>query len=552
MLKAERRIAELRAAYLARTAGAWRGHERVFLIELVRALDEAAFAFTMAPNRDQLVRDDDARHAILWGAASALRPFLEAVQNDSSGVPWAPTSPELSSLADRHLLDCGLLTNLQRLAALERYGLANASFLGDDHLILEVTSDGGERAEKKSGAWLVEWERQRLAAAEARLAAMKSQVAKRIDGYADVHDGWFIRYDPDRDMIEYHRDYATVLSAGIAEASALPSAALLGGRSFADWNSASLTALGRLLHHVACVTRLKATNPDLKLRNLLTVFARKEDIIAVWREAGEVPAWARRVVAALTLDADGAIVAECEFETPLPYYIDFGRHFVLLPMFGGLLNPHAGLLWHLRRKYRSDWDRAVDGREEVFRRDLQELFPAPRYVIPDHGMRLKRADGSHLTDVDATVLNGRTASLTLVQLKWPDVYGRSLAQRNSRRVNLLKANEWVSRVHEWIAGRSSGEIARALNLGDAGECPPEILIVTRHIARFVGEAEFDQRAHWISWPRLVQLRTRLPGCDVSELLAEDEEHEIEEVSESSGDSTTRYQLPGLTVEVRVS
>lgn len=552
MFRAERHIAKIRAEYLERTVAAWSGYERLFLIELVRGLDEVAFAFTMAPNRAELIREDIARHYMAFGSASAIRPFLEAVRDDPGGVPWGPTSNSLSSVADQYLRNCGELLGLQRLAALERYGLAEARYLSDEHLVLEVESDDDDFAEVRSGAWLGEQARQQLAESEARMAAMKSEVAAKIDFYTDVHDGWFIRYDPNWEMIEYHRDCATTFAAGTAEADALPGDAMLGGRFFAEWNETSITALGRVLHHIACSTRLKATKPSLELRNLLTVFARKDDILAMWQEVGEKREEAERIFDALTLDMVGAAAAERDFDVPLPYYIDFGRHFVLLPTFGGLMNPHAGLVWHLRRSYRSDWDRSVDRREQVFRHDLRQLFPGPRFFVPVHGIRLKRADGSHLTDVDAVVLDSQTGALNLVQLKWPDIYGRSLAQRNSRRINLLKANEWVGRVYDWIADRSAADVARVLGLGEAGGQRPDILVIARHTARFSGEVGYDQRARWISWPRLAQLRARFPERDMRSLLAGEGQRTKNSPARARKGVTSSHRLPGLKVDVSVT
>jgi len=150
----------------------------------------------------------------------------------------------------------------------------------------------------------------------------------------------------------------------------------------------------------------------------------------------------------------------------------------LLPMFGGLLNPHAGLLEHLRRNYRRDWDGIVDGRENIFRRELRQLLPEPRYMVLGTGLRLRRKDGSTLTDADAVVLDRETGDVVFVQLKWYDVYGFNLAERNSRRDNLLtKGNEWVAKVHAWIDGRTSAEIAKAYGWGEAGDAAPRILVM---------------------------------------------------------------------------
>lgn len=550
MHRAEQVISAIRTAYLARTAAASTGYERQFLIELVRGLDEASFAFTMAPNSAQLVRRDAARHLILLGAASALRPLMEGLQDDPGGVPWGPTTPHFSSVADQHLINCGRLAVVQRLAAMERYGLAEATFLSDNHLVLEMASDDDDIAERKAGAWLGALARQRLSMIAARMAAQKAEVAGRIDRYASVQDGWFLRYDPDEETMVYHRDFAEIHNAGTAEGDALPSSALLGGRPFADWNKASISAYGRVLHHIACATRLKARTTGLELRNLLTVFARKEDVAAVWQQSGETAEGAQQIIAGLSLNAETAAGCERDHELPLPYYVDFGRHFVLLPMFGGLMNASAGLTWHLRRTFRRDWDRAVDGREQVFRENLRELFTSPRYTIPDRGFRIRRTDGTELTDIDAVLIDNTTGRLGLVQLKWPDIYGRSLAERNSRRMNLLKANEWVSRVSEWIGSRSSGDVSTALGLGPSGSAAsPVLLVLARHAARFSGETGYDGRAHWESWPRLVQrcLTSREP--DFLRMLAR---NRGAAKSKRRTPSIDIHEIPGLTVEVRSS
>ncbi|ARO27287.1 hypothetical protein TAL182_PD00195 (plasmid) [Rhizobium sp. TAL182] len=374
MRRAEQLVSSIRASYLARTLDAWRGYEREFLIELVRGLDEASFAFTLAPNRDQLIRNDEARHFIMAGAASALRPFLRVLQDVSNGVPWRSTSPEFSAVADRHLINCGRLAVVQRYAAMERHGLAESTFLSEDHLILEVASSNDDDEERRASAWLSYSARQRLSAIEGQLAARKQEMALGIDRYARVQDGWFLRYEPDEDTTAYYRHLAEIYSAGTAEANALPEDTLLGGRTFRSWNALSITAYGRVLHHIACATRLMATRPNLELRNLLTAFAHKEDVKALWQQAGESASSADQVVAGLSLNADTAAICEHNHEQPLPYYIEFGRNFVLLPIFGGMLNASAGLTWHLRAAFRRDWDKAVDGRERVFRKRPANAF----------------------------------------------------------------------------------------------------------------------------------------------------------------------------------
>ncbi|WP_141494053.1 hypothetical protein [Rhizobium sp. S9] len=413
---------------------------------------------------------------------------------------------------------------------------------------MEVASSNDDDEERRASAWLSYSARQRLSAIEGQLAARKQEMALGIDRYARVQDGWFLRYEPDEDTTAYYRHLAEIYSAGTAEANALPEDTLLGGRTFRSWNALSITAYGRVLHHIACATRLMATRPNLELRNLLTAFAHKEDVKALWQQAGESASSADQVVAGLSLNADTAAICEHNHEQPLPYYIEFGRNFVLLPIFGGMLNASAGLTWHLRAAFRRDWDKAVDGRERVFRDNLRDLFKPPRYTVPDRGFHIKRSDGTELTDIDAVALDNVTGRLCLIQLKWPDIYGRSVTERNSRRINLLKANDWVARISDWVGGRSSSDVCRALGLGNAGSPPPAILVLARHVARFSGESNYDSRALWESWPRLVKTFYENQNADIFHILA----HTQRSGTLRRDPAVNIYELPGLTVEVRFS
>lgn len=133
--------------------------------------------------------------------------------------------------------------------------------------------------------------------------------------------------------------------------------------------------------------------------------------------------------------------------------------------------------------------------------------------------------------------------LVLVQLKWPDIYGRSLAERDSRRLNLLKANDWVDKVHGWIAGRTADEVAQALGLGRGNPRPPILLVIARHTAQFSRERGFDPRARWISWPSLVGAYKASQKAGLVSALRRPKTPNIKP-------SVSVHDLPGLKVEVR--
>lgn len=545
MTTAEKRLIAQRNRYVAGVRESWRGYERELLISLVRALDVAAYNHCVAKSRN-----DDEAGMRLRGAATALRPLLEAVRDMPGPIPWGPSLPHYTPAFDNHLLACGRFAAAIRLAAMERYGLVTTRIVGEDRILIEAVSDVEERIEVEAGHAATEKARAALLSQRPDLAANAPEVRRRLTRYGRVVDGWFIGYDNDQFLVDHYRTLASIEAAGVVEAEALPATGLIGGRPFSDWSDASTAAYGAVLHHIDAAGRLRQRRPKLNMRDILTIYARRDDIVEVLVERGDNRLRALQLMAGLTLDAEGAAWNEERHEIPLPYYIDAGEHFVLLPLFGGLMNPHAGLLDHLRRTYRTDWDKIVDGRENIFREDLRRLLPEPRYKVLKKGLRLRRVDGSMLTDADAVVLDRQTGVVVFVQMKWYDVYGFSLSERDSRRENLLtKGNEWVDKVHDWIDGRTCAEIARIYGWGDAANAPPELLVMARHSTRFAGEMRYDPRASWTSWHALTE-EMHDPACDGFIAAITRIRNRTQGRSHPSG--VTTIEVPGISVEVRTS
>lgn len=496
-----RRLQEVQGEILSATAG----HEQAALIELVRALDHIAFAFTLASDREHLLANDRARHLMLRGAGPALEPLLKKVAGAEGGIPWGPTTTQRSDWADTALHKCGILATTLRIAELERYGLAHSQIIDSDHIVIEVVDDAIEQADREFVSLQRSLEQGSINAEGERLASQALFFRDRIDQYIGVDGGWYIRYDSDEQLRDYYRDLAAYKAYRISEGHELPDQALLGSLQFERWRNACISASGRVLKHVACATRLRALNDNLELRNLLTCAVRKDDAMRVLQEDGLTDRQAAEVLSVLSAGTLTAAAWHADYEIPVPYYIDVGKDFFLLPAFGALLNPFSRMVRELKNKFASDWDKSVGLREDIFRSDLQTLFPSPRYSVPSHGHTLRRPDGSTATDIDASVTDHQTGRIALFQLKWHDIYGRSLRERSSRQKNLSEATKWISRVHDWMMGRDSAQLAKELGLGHAGKERPLVIVLARHAAQFVGDLSRDSRATWMGWHELVQI-----------------------------------------------
>lgn len=536
---------------LQKRAGAmWAGREKQAVFALTRILDCTAvfshwerageYSVTGAPSLNRAI--------LMMGCASALRPFLSVTRNQGGGVPYAPAHPEETRFAYSYLNNCGSLAFLLRMASLERYGLAATEQVDPGHFRITVYPGIPEEAARYSRRFLAT---ETTPSASGRKIKHWNKLHARMKRYVQPADDWFIRYDNDWSIVKAYREEARIFGQGYLEAEAFPDDILIGGRSFGDWKEACTQALGRILTHMDFAAFLHKKNPATNLDNVLTIFIRREDAELIWREAGLPADQVVPTMRALTLEFDDLDDWEQAFEVPAVYYIGFGKDHLLLPCFGALMNPYYAMFRHLRETYRADWDRAVDLREAIFRADLATVFPSSRFTIPGHGSKLRRPDGSMITDVDALILDRETGDLALVQLKWHDVFGFSLTERESRRRNIAKANDWVARVSGWINNRSSQEVISALGIkAEASQRPPILYVLARYGARFSGNHVHDERASWMAWSEVqTASRQSLPGAHSPLLEIPNWVAECQQKFESPRTESRDFHFPGLKVTI---
>lgn len=469
------------------------GREKEAVIEVFRLLD---LVFVSQMLRDPADDDTHLRaYYVRCGVPEALMPLLEKAQACPNGVPWDKSHEILGPWIATYLEELGKLVDLLRLVRISAHGVATVA-VTKRHIQVTTTTDAKERMARRllRGAQLEQRPRNDLPT-EAVKARMRRHVRH--------HDTYHIAYESDSEVASQYWQLAKELRSKFPESEAIPDNSIIGGLPFSAWRSGCERALGRTLAHINYSLLLCQERPATSLRDVLTMFCTKADAAAVLSEAGFAEPDCDQVLRALTLEPEDLEEWSQTYEPPASQYVSLDKNFLLIPCFGMLANPYYAMFRHIRKHYRKDWDKAVDAREGVFRTDLASLFPSPRYVVPKHGYKLKRPDRTHVTDIDAVILDCVTGSVALVQLKWHDPYGRSISERESRRKNLAKATSWVKSVKEWVGGRSCAEISSALQLPSSQSIhPPEIFVLSRYAARFAGDDRADSGATWLSWPEL--------------------------------------------------
>ncbi len=533
-----------------------KGHEQEALLELVRSVDLHAYFLNFFDSADLGTALHQQCLFINRGIGPILHAFLPKLEQFGDGIPWFPSNERTAAWADRTLYEAGQLAMLRRLAHCEHYGLVCCDIHSEAHVSIHVLAKDQETEDVRDIAWLIGQQLARRAERQASLnQEMQGWARDRIDQYVGIHMDHFIQYDSDRELHELYQEQAYSSLITSPEADALPDESIVGPRTFGEWKMLTITAVARAMLHLSFATRLGAKNQDrLNLRNLLTVPVRYEDLRAVWgQQTGVIDTDGLDEIGDIFLLSPGrATEYFSNYDYPLPYSIGFGRYFALLPQFGYISNACTFLVTELKRKYRKDWDKAVNQREARFQQDLYELLPEPRYIRGRENVTLRSSNGSTATDIDAVLLDAKGNCLYLFQLKWFDIFGLGLRERQSKLTNLLKANKWVDQVSSWVSTLSQQDLFTRLGLQKhfpVITADVRLFVLTRNSVRFSGLHEYDDRAAWIAWPRLARLVTEnsdhLAPVEEAWLIAKED---ISKGYQPSG-MCTKYEFPYLRVDV---
>lgn len=487
------------------------GQEREALIEFVRSVDLYAYFLHFFPT-SELTPEFAARCvAIQHGIGPILCALLPQLDKYGDGIPLFPSEKRNADWADFTLEKFGQLAMLRRLAHCERYGLTRSEIHSDNHISIHVLASDVESEDRKDHAWVIAKAYAERNALQDKLnSQLKGWALDRIDKYVGIWRDHFIQYESDTELHELYRQQVQSSLISSPEADSLPDDAIIGKHTFGEWKGIVITAVARAMLHISFATRLSARHTgQLDLRNLLTIHVRQDDLLSVWEQQIGVgdPETLGAISDVFMMTAAHAEEYYDHHDYPLPYNIRFGKYFALLPQFGQLGNACTFLVTELKRKYRKDWDRAVNLREKKFQEELYELLPEPCYLKGRSNVVIRDDKNTISTDIDAVLLDRGRNCIYLFQLKWFDIFGLRLNERQSKLKNLIETgSKWIERVEYWLRQTPRGEVLKALGFTQLSEHTAiRLVILTRNAARFSGSHCYDKRAAWFAWQKLCRV-----------------------------------------------
>ena len=323
-------------------------------------------------------------------------------------------------------------------------------------------------------------------------------------------EDYYIQYDTSPFIDHFFQGQGLLWARGHYEPGqdAFPPHATFGNLRFELYREAVVAVIGFALKHIAFTSILQTRHTHLDIRNLLTETAaepRLHGYLSAALDITEIEA--RQVLDTLKLTPENIQANASEPAVNIAPFLSINSSTVIVSIAGALSSPFDFMLAELYRRYRKDWDRAVDGREEDFREELNDLFSAERFAKAEKPLKL-RIDGSVATDIDAALFDKTTGTLGLFQLKWQDPFGTSMRKRNTKMKNFLaETDHWVSTVSSIL--QETPEVLNHL-LGDRTVRIQDtkrihLFVIGRHFSHFSGEAFRDSEAAKGTWPQVLRL-----------------------------------------------
>ena len=241
-------------------------------------------------------------------------------------------------------------------------------------------------------------------------------------------EGHFIQYDTIPEVASYFHGQGHLWARTHYQPGqdAFPPEATFGDIPFELYREGVVHVISWTVKHIAFCGLLLSRETHLDWRNVLTITNSESQLqndLAVALGVTEVEA--RQVLDTLRVMPENVDAHTSEPAVEIAPFLNINSGGVVHSIAGVLGNPFDFMLSELNRRYPTDWDHAVNEREEVFRRELYGLFPAERFGKADRPLKLKNA-GATATDIDAALFDASTGTLGIFQLKWQDPFGASM------------------------------------------------------------------------------------------------------------------------------
>ncbi|RIJ48701.1 hypothetical protein D1614_09210 [Maribellus luteus] len=483
---------------------------RIAATEIVRCLDHSSVSsFLKQINKVSTEEDIERERLFGTGFYEALKLFLDSSIKES-GFPLFAANQQTINWINQVLINSGYLGYTKRLIKLTEQGLFKVSKLGNEYLFINQTENPGREA---LGVEDFLWWQGHVKSQESdkhRMLELEPIIEKQLFEEVEVWKDYFIKYGCTQELDEFYelsgKDYRIRYHSN----DAFPIDSKFGDLNFGEIISIMEALIGYSIKHKDhCLALLKKTNYKINPWNIHTLPYRLDDLansVSIHKKLNFNSVY--NFLENITLNDENIEILGRDAGVSTPPTIRISKELVLRSAAGTLINPFSYLVRALKLNYERDYSIAVNKREDVYKKELYQLFPAVNIFKTSSNINLKQA-GKLVTDIDAMLFDKETRTLILVQLKWYDDFGPSMQARNSMAHNFMtQAVKWIEKVSEWIENNDPKVLLNRLDKNPKIENQEisniHLWILGRNFSHF-SDKEEDKRAVWCSWYRLFRV-----------------------------------------------
>ena len=344
---------------------------------------------------------------------------------------------------------------------------------------------------------------------------IESNVSEKIYDLVYPFMDHFIGYDSDPSLDEYFFALATHEVSLQEGYDSFHYAVEFGGIRMQHYMLGLKFMISSSLRHYHCCKVLIEKHPEIRLEDILTISADVDTFVeslhdavnyfgSYYEEFIEISIeQAKRIFEVLTYSRNSLDIIDAP-GSPHPIFLRNSESGLIKSIFGARSEPVRYMLESLRFHFPKDYDKNQTNREVSFQR-------ACRRVLNDSIQNLSylenikiRTNKQVLSDIDLVVLEKKTGTILLVQLKHQELYGADIHAKSIRTERLNRQILcWMDAVEEWLITVGNQGVKSTFQLDS--DWPDELNIyriaLSRHYAHSLKSILDSEDVAFSNWPQ---------------------------------------------------
>ncbi|MGI9057322.1 MAG: hypothetical protein ACR2H5_01965 [Ktedonobacteraceae bacterium] len=437
--------------------------------------------------------------------------FCFGTATESPYVSPSVTASTLDAWADQVLLECDRLTEGEQVLAHCETGFMSMQQGGQKDFSAWIANKKmpTEWREREDIAWWTNALAKTYEREMQELAAEKVCIQQQLDVFVNQWQADMTVYRTTQEIDDYYMRLGMVRVKSMACHFLYPAQTLIGGCTVELYGNVLAVLIGYALKHLDLCRAFVVQHPSCPLRALLATPHAAAALTGLLSETLGVDSVAiRRVVDAYSLSHENVSYHCSVAGTPAPPLLRLDEQHLVWSLTGLLSEPFFFLTRELKRRHSYEYHTASHLHEEVFRRDLYQLFSDKRFVRSADSVELRGVQGDLTTDVDALIFDRKTGVLALFELKSQDLFAYSRQERIRQRDYFYSAGKQVLACVQWLNRNGANALLTRLDPKLVKRLKVQktyIFVLGRYLAHFFDGPEFDQRAAWGTWPQVLRL-----------------------------------------------